>query len=105
MLPYTRPKVELGDPVYWYPSADPYPDNAHYATVAKIDGEVLTLDVTANNCIRRYENVRHVTDPALHTGLPGATRQKQNGGWDYSAFHKRVCNVEAALADLAKSKK
>lgn len=76
---YQVPKVEIGWNVTWYPDADVTLGNGHRAQVAKVEGDVVSLFVFANDGLRKCNSVRHISDPKA-----GSPNLKRYGAWDYA---------------------
>lgn len=102
-MSYSMPKVQVGDPVCWHVDAAAGDQYANAAIVTAVHPEHIDVIVfmSNRNPVPRT-SVRHVDDPKLNE-IDKQFRLEQ-GGWDYSPFHKRVQAMEGALSDRKQSR-
>lgn len=84
---FTAPRPEESDFVRWFASGDPDKlSTADIAIVCRVDSRMVSLMVmTGASRGRRYDSVRHVSDPKLKLGKD----QRLDGAWDYTTEYYR----------------
>lgn len=93
MSDFRMPKVDVGDPVVWFPDGletdAPVP-----AVVTHVGERTLAIGVVGKDwvALQPQDGVRHIKDPGLKI-----QEERTRGGWDYSPLHLRVRRLEALL--------
>ena len=89
---FQMPEVEVGTPVTFYSNG------LKEGTEPRI-GFILRISRSGRNVVIRtaegghYESVRHIDDPKLQLN----SDHRENGGWDFTEFHKQECKEREEL--------